>query len=382
MNDTAGMYEVEIHGPGSQDAVMRLLVKSDSWVEAWREVLLFGIEEQVPDHATCVMHEDDAVHVEVASTGRRFVIRPVDLKKFAFSPLPARGRPVLVSDLAKGGGASGIRVVQQSPNTTRRTRVRQVTAPFEGLQPGAVVTKIDAEDAMPAVKPKGTRDPLARVLSQLEHARLSTRPVRISSQTGLVAPVRKAFASRVTVMKSEPGSTTDDQDRTAPYAKVGALDPLPQQFPAITDPGETLDDESLSLSRALQVCWEHVPCASAQLLKRCGDSLRVVTVRGVRSRELLNATIDDEVAFSQLREGRGAARVRFSEGQRLPYRSNCGDTYAMAVQSLLTVPLTVNGEVWGRVVLINAKRESGFADGELRAVSYLAKTINQAILSA
>jgi len=275
----------------------------------------------------------------------------------------APGHPKL---LRKGGRA---RVVEDDGATTSPTR-RAVRVGDEGSDTvrGAPAGRVD--------------DPIARVLSELERQRLASRPVRISSQTGL--PTLTPRGKREPTPHTVPRPTPPTEPRRG-RPPSGPGDALPQQFrpvQASADPTRSVDG---TLQWAVDTAWQHVPCELALVLElddddgRDGCRAEVLAARGAHEREARGCFVG--CAGAPLQLGHAPSLVRFPTGRALTFTAADGSTWELAVTSSLVVPVeAADGELTGLGLgLVNCARDSGFTDSELRAVAYLARTFAQAL---
>lgn len=328
-------FEVTVLSTRRDDAEgrpLRLLVEADNWVAAWREGLRFLGRAGLPEDALC-QTDEAGVRVEVPSDGRRFHVRCL---ADPHGPRPQAGAPIIV--------------------------------PPEAGQPGAA---------------RNTPDPVARVLSDLERQRLLSRPVRISSKTGLPTsprpPRRSATPHAVPRPVSARAASAEARERPASRTQAFQAAPeelLPQQFRPVqgeSGPPETFD---LALRWAVDTAWDHVPCALALVVGcEAGTRGEVLAARGAREREARGCTIACDTGPAQL--SRAPSLTRFSTARPLRFAPTDARTWELPVTSVLTAPVTADdGELTALgLVLVNATRASGFTDSELRAVTYLARTL-------
>lgn len=330
-------FEVTVLSTRPDDAEampLRLLVEADNWVAAWQEGLRFIGRAGLPEDALC-QTDESGVHVEVPSDGRRFHVRClVD----PHGPRPRSGAPIIV--------------------------------PPEAARHGAGPT---------------TPDPVARILSDLERQRLLSRPVRISSRTGLPTPSSprppRRSATPHAVPRPVSARAAQAEARERPTSRTQAFpaapeELLPQQFRPVqgeSGPPETFE---LALRWAVETAWDHVPCALA-LVVGCesGGRGEVLAARGAREREARGCAIACDTGPAQL--SRAPSLTRFSTPRPLRFAAADARTWELPVTSVLTAPVTADdGELTALgLVLVNATRASGFTDSELRAVSYLARTL-------
>ncbi len=363
-------FAVTIESAESQP--LRLLVESDNWVAAWQEGLrILGIGELPPD-SQCVVNDDGRVDIEVPTLGRSFVVQP--LAHDHEGPRPRVGKPLLMSN-GDVGPAIQMHHATKNPKLFRRppsanhvaeparTAPPDLPSPYTGRGREAVVS---------------TPDPIARILSDLERQRLLSRPIRISPQTGL--PTRTiGRPRRRETMGSVPRltPTTDESKRprelTSAFPAV-VTDQLPQQFhPVQAGSNEDID---VVLQWAVETAWQHVPCALAMLII-CdeGPMGEVVAARGERERESRGCTVLRDSGPTHV--GRGPSLVRFPKERPVRFHRSDGTTWELPIESVLSVPVHYpDGELAGvGLLLLGAARASGFTDSELRAVTYLARTL-------
>lgn len=427
-------FEVMIESPGSASVALKLLVDAESWVEAWREGLRVMGDATSPPDAECVLHADRSLEITVKSTPRRFVVRerpPASEGPAPPGPPLAAGRKTLVRELTEAlrrhdpivraavpreplvrspavaafARPAPLGPAQLGPAPLGPAAVSLDTPTGRSRRPSAIFD--DSPENMPAVyddtartvEEEGQPDPVARVLSDLEKQRLSARPMRISSQTGLPQPLpvppenppskRQARPELTQLGLAAPRSPAQAQARvkareeesTAPDAPP-ARSGLPQMFRAIPSEETTTTDANgvMSLRQAVDMVWQHIPCQLALALKRRADGQHeVVVARGLGEREALACRVSSEDAGSQILRGPG--RARYPEGSRR-LRFLCGDEVGLdlEVRSSLCAPLIVADGRSATLLLVNATGGApggGFDDAQLRAVTYLAKTLSR-----
>ena len=344
-------FEVTIES--ADEAPLRLLVEADNWVAAWQEGLRFLGINDLPADAECVVAAG-GVRVEIPSSRRHFV---VERRADHPGPRPTSGRPLLL-----GAAPSAADAISSSrAETDTRPDVPAVTPPARAPAP----------------------DPIARVLSELERQRLLSRPVRLSSVTGLPsreaprAPRRHPTPLNV----PRPSPTTDERNR--PTARTQAFvaapeEQLPQHFRPVqaeVGPPETYE---LATRWAVETAWNHVPCALVLLLA-CdedeGPLAEIIAARGEREREARGCSVTCDSGPAQM--SRAPSLTRFSAPRTLHFTGPDERVWELPVSSVLAAPVEAeDGELIGLgLVLLNASRSSGFTDSELRAVTYLARTL-------
>ncbi len=352
-------FAVTIESTESQP--LSLLVESDNWVAAWQEGLrILGIGELPPD-SQCVVNDDGRVDIDVPTLGRRFVVKP--LASDHDGPRPRVGKPLLMSN-GEVGPAIQMHHATKNPKLFRRP-----PPPNQGSEPVVLDT--------PVAGPP-TPDPIARILSDLERQRLLSQPIRISPQTGLPTRTMGRPRRRETknaVPRAMP--TTDESRRprelTLAFPAV-ASDQLPQQFhPVQTTTNEDID---VVLQWAVETAWQHVPCALAMLII-CdeGPLAEVLAARGERERESRGCSVPRDSGPTHV--GHGPSLMRFPGERPVRFHRADGSTWDLPIESVLSVPVEYpDGELAGiGLLLLGASRASGFTDSELRAVTYLARTL-------
>jgi len=153
-------------------------------------------------------------------------------------------------------------------------------------------------------------------------------------------------------------------------------DQLPQQFHPVQGDGDDAESYEHLLQWAVETAWQHVPCALAMLLAWDEDArAEVVAARGERERESRGCFVASDAGPTQL--GRAPSLTRFSANRMVRFRRRDDTWWDLPVESVLSVPVELpDVELAGLgLVLVNAPRASGFADSELRAVTYLARTL-------
>jgi len=334
----------------AESAPLRLLVEADNWVAAWREGLRFVGRAELPEDAVCTTGHDTGMLVEVPSDGTRFQVRPLAEHR---GPRPLPGQPLVLAAGAPAAHAAA------------------------GLEPARPpVPRSTATSATP--------DPIAKVLSDLERQRLLSRPVRISSWTGLptgeTRPPRRVPTPQTVprpVSTSAAGADTHPRPTTRTQAFPAAPEELlPQQFRPVQaerGPPRTFD---LALRWAVETAWNHVPCALALLVTCREDRLaEIIAARGAREREARGCSVACDSGPAQM--SRAPSLTRFSAPRPLRFLPADARAWEIPVTSVLTAPVqSEDGEPTDLgLVLLNASRASGFTDSELRAVSYLARTL-------
>jgi len=353
------MFEVSLEDapgaghPAQGRTAAPIRVAAKSWLGAWLEAQrqLGGREE--PRDPDVTLRSDGSVRVTAAGAGEAWIVREL-------------------------GGGDGV-------------------AAGAAPAPAAVKPRDRSRRVGPKIDPAGGGgrdvDPVARALSDLERQRLLARPVRIASDTGLPkaidpaprGPRRRRESTRLGLcamgVRPGDGAASRAVAVTAEHSAVEPDSPLPQQFRAVVAPAMPgAGAAAEALGRAIETAWGYVPCQTAQILRRLpGGALRVVAARGERERELVACTLMDPEALPALARPR-PSRVKFgAPHEPLRYRSQHDATHALPVVSAITVPLRAEGAPWGVVLLLNTARPSGFTEGELSAVTYLARTIEAAL---
>ncbi len=216
--------------------------------------------------------------------------------------------------------------------------------------------------------------------------------MRLSPQTGLPqaddTPVtsRRRRPERTVIGHPAPRShhgdrPTQTRQSTAAFSAISRSGPLPQQFQAI-DPRWTVPTTPKAVLRqAIDTAWQHIPCRVAHVLRpRSASALEIVAAQGERAREYVSCRIHATRSFTQLRAAK-PARVKFSgDPARVRYETPDGGVRDEPVRSAITVPIVVRGAHYATLALLDASRDSGgFADGELRALTYLATTVARSL---
>lgn len=384
---------------------LRLLVEADNWVAAWQDGLrVIGVAE-LPADSQCVVGSEGRVDIDVPTLRRKFVLQA--LSGHQPGPRPSVGRPLLLADSGAGDAAIQVHHATRNPKLFRRPPLpaepASPPAP-EAVQPisrsgsarpvmhnypaapdphGAHVSPGATVKQTPASSPLKlpTPDPIARILSDLERQRLLSRPIRISSQTGLPTQLTPARPRRENTPSTVPrlAPTTDERrrprDATTAFPAV-SMDQLPQQFHPVQADEDEADTYEVLLQWAAETAWAHVPCELAMVLSLDEDAqAEVVTTRGEREREARGCHVASDSGPTQL--GRAPSLTRFSSERLVRFMRRDDTHWELPITSVLSVPVELpDGELTGLgLVLVNASRASGFTDSELRAVTYLARTL-------
>ena len=366
-------FEVTIESPDEHGPQLTLVVDAEDWVDAWREGLRIMGDEVPPEKAVCEVGRDRSVRIAVPDSPRTWVVRP-------------RAEPSAAPvDPARAAGADAAPKTPPSEAKPRPQRARSTPrAPVKPLvrrPPGAALTT--APDAG-----RPDFDPRARRLDTGDRERLAevARHVAIPSAVPDDEPAargpRLGLDSTQIGRPATAGTATTGSERTSSFAAVVSdVTLLPKQFRAITVPPVGTRLPGGPAQEAVENAWHHIPCQIAQAL-RYGEAaeLEVVAARGERERETLHCRVPACGAFERLLSPH-PARVKFADDKaRLAYVSGRADgVLEVPVRSALCVPIAVAGRPWGVLLLVNSTRSSGFADGELRAVTYLAATLGRAL---
>ena len=381
------------------EARLKVLVEAPHWIDAWREGLRVLGEGPPPADAECDVRSDQSVLVWVPGAGRAWEVRPAPEAPAGAPSRLGAGGAVLLSvapDASTPATAFRVRPASGDPAPPARQPLQRTPAPSPRPgqpTPPLAVAPGPASEAPPS---PGTTDPLARRLDTQDRARLGLRGrsglrVSVPSVSHDAPPTtgrgrRPAESTRVGRPASPPspgasptGAGTAD---TSDFQAVGAdAVMLPQQFRAVSLPAPGTPTAVTSAQEAVENAWQHIPCQLAQALRR-GESgaLEVVAARGERERETLRCCADADPSFERWLT-QGPARVKFAEDRsRVRYLGPRGEPILdVPVRSALCVPVRVEDGRWGLLLLLNSTRASGFAEGEMRAVSYLATTLSRAL---
>lgn len=370
------MTTFEVTIDGADRKTVRVLVEAEHWIAAWQESLSVLGDDPAPTDASCVL-DDQIAHIEVPSSGRFFVVKPIGLQEHA-NHRPIAGQPIVLGE----DGAPGVRIEAKRP----------VARPMT-LHPKPRKLRIDEPTLMDAAPPVVSidNDPVARVLSELEVQRVRARPLRIASD-GLPRPLDPNTKRRATPLavprSAQPGEqpTRRTRDDTLAFTPgiMSPVDGLPQQFRPVTATGATDPDQPSArisvMQWAVETAWQHVPCALALLIEGLdSDEPEVVFARGEREREVRGCVVPLEHAFRQL-AARAPTRTRFADIANVRFESHL-QVFDLDVTSALCAPVAfvpgheTDGTLGLGLVLLNSSRDSGFTDSELRALAYLARTL-------
>lgn len=388
MASDTGMTTFSVTIESAEGKPLRLLVTADNWVAAWQEGLrVIGIDE-LPADAQCVVRDAGRVDIQVATLRRHFVVQQVT--ELPTGARPRAGQPLLLAKSEVGDAAIQVRHATRNPKLFRRPQMAEaiVPSPHGSAQLTATVPANDRVAAGPesaatlsVPQSAATPDPIARILSDLERQRLAARPVRISSQTGLPSSPASGRPRREVTPTTVPrlAPTTDERkrprDETRAFASAAA-EGLPQEFHPVQAEQQAPGSLDLALQWATETAWQHVPCALVLALT-CdeGPWAEVAAARGTRERESRGCLLASDRGPTQL--GRAPSRARFPTGRVVSFQRRDGSSWELAVESVMSVPIVLaDGAFAGlALLLLNATRQSGFTDSELRAVTYLAHTL-------
>lgn len=364
---------------------LKLLVSAEHWVDAWTEGLAVMGDPLGPPDASCVI-DGGTARIDVPSTGRTFVVRPLGWEPPG-AGRPEPGLPLLLTSGDLAGPAIRIVASRGAPEVViGDASSRAPGTPTTGRRQRPVDATLVDRPTLPL-----DDDPVARVLSDLERQRLGARPVRLDP-TGLPEPVDASSRRRPTphavprqARSGEAGRARGRDDTVAFTPPVaGGADALPQQFrpvvPSSGRGGEVPPTRAAALEWAVETAWSHVPCALALVLGGLDrDDPEVLLARGERERETRGCRVPLELGFRQL-ACRAPTRVRFAERAVVHFVGG-GAGFDVEVASTLCAPIAfVPGHESPStrglgLVLLNSTRASGFTDSELRAVTYLARTL-------
>ena len=367
-------FEVTIETPDDGGTTLTLVVDGEHWVAAWREGLRVMDVRTPPANAVCEMDQDGGVRIVVPNTPGSWLVRP--------RPAPETARPAM-------GAVPAINGYPQVPASASEAISRRVKPPEVG---GAVTTEPDTRRT-PPTNAKDVADPKARRLDTGDRARLRNVGRRAGipdappdAPHGADAPTTGRRARGESTRLGRPslpaaggaGSALASELTSAYPVMESDVTLLPQQFRAIAAAvGQT--SSGGPAQRAVENAWQHIPCQLVQTLRYSDrDTLEVVAARGERERETLRCRLEASGVFEHLLSPR-PARVKFSEDKtRLRYVDGRGEAVLeQPVRSAACVPIVVAGRRWGVLLLLNSTRASGFAEGELRAVSYLSATLGR-----
>ncbi len=343
-------YEIRIDGPDESALEVRVLCAAGTWIEAWHEALDVLGEPPASSQAVGVLAGERVVHVQVPSSQRTYVIRELDELE-PDMPAPARGRPILVTKRRqdKGSRANALRVHAVSPTTLRSDRPARLIPGDPSLE-----------------------DPAARILNTKERLRITDREGASRRRN----PTRLGLPAAPNPANEAPQPASDGARTAVDLHAINAA--LPQQFRAVAAGGNPTD----ALSKAVDTAWQHVECRMVQLLKWTDDeTLEVIEARGERALESDSCTLKSIDSFAAL-SGMHPSRVRFPRHEmHLAYCTADQHRVKVEVRSAICVPIFVEEDPYGVMLLIDSARELGFDDGELRAITYLASTVARSLES-
>jgi len=345
-------FEVRISSAASKP--LRVRVRAATWVAAWQAGLRALGLPAMPQDTACTVAADGVVFIEMPAEGRRGSIRqvPDDAPRHA---------PRLVGEA--GPGPSRRHAPAPEGASARRPLVRQ-------------------PEGHVAVTLGTAPDPITTLLSDLARQRRLWHPLRISPITGLPTTndARRGARCQATpqsVPRSAPA--THERHRSADLTQAFvalASDELPQHFRSVHSNGGPPDTWDQALRWAVDTTWQQLPCALV-LAVSSGDGhvAEVLAARGEREREARGCQIACDAEPIQM--GRAPSLFRFASMRPLSFQGPGEQTWALPVGSLLWAPLAEpSGALMSHgLALINATRPSGFTDGELRAMTYLARTL-------
>jgi len=423
-------FEVTIETP-EDGTTLTLVVDAERWLSAWREAMRIMGAETPPQNAVCEVAPDESVRISVPDAPGSWVVRPRaaptrpprrvvpgrSIPEEADAPSDAGTSARSGGDEAASPAVAGYPRVPESRIRAGSTRSggQSVPTPLtrrpplgsggdraEEPAPSSRPPKVIVEDEPPAPRKRtrqpapsntvrgpldSTADPLARRLATGDRARLDrvARRVAVPSITPGEEPVTRGGRYRAQSTEhgrpaGRPNGGPQPDELTSAFSALESDgEPLPQQFRAIASNRSGELTPGGAPQRAVENAWQHIPCQLAQTLRYVrDDALDVVAARGERERETLRCRLSLAGAFEHLLSPR-PARVKYSEDKTfLRYVDGRGaESLKLLVRSAACAPIVIGGHTWGVLLLLNSTRSSGFAEGELRAISYLAATLGR-----
>lgn len=131
---------------------------------------------------------------------------------------------------------------------------------------------------------------------------------------------------------------------------------------------------------AVNMAYDHVPCEAVQCLMYLEDrdELYVAASRGRLSVDITDAfvALPIELGIERLNQ---PTPTNFSKRAFDLTYVRAGDDHSMQIQTALWVPIVVEAEVVGIMMVANSKHRKGFSPGELRGAEYLTETLSKEI---
>lgn len=193
-------------------------------------------------------------------------------------------------------------------------------------------------------------------------------PARRRRKSGRGRVLQSRQRTRDSIIASpvvSPTSRAEDGAAHVPY--VGQLG---------EDPDEAIHDALVMLER-------HVECEAIQFLlpaRRGRMEVAAEQSRGELERVGWRLSLDQPLLRFL---SSGPARIKLQgEGTALVYTRKVLRRSRRMVGSILAVPIIDEGRLLGALLLLNAQRRSGFSEGELSAVVYLARLLAQRMASS
>jgi hypothetical protein len=363
-------FEVTIETPDDGGTTLTLVVDAEHWVAAWREGLRVMGVRTPPTNAVCEVGQDSSVRIAVPDASESWLVRP--------RPATRTTRPAIRAKPAIDG-------YPRAPASA----VEPISLRVRPPEAGGAATAEPTTRRTPADGARDRVDPKARRLDTGDRARLRNVGRRVgipdaprdteAPTTGRRPRGESTRVGRPSLPATGDRADTPASELTSAFSVMESdVTLLPQQFRAIAAAAGQTSTGGPAL-RAVENAWQHIPCQLVQTLRYSDrDTLEVVAARGERERETLRCRLEASGVFEHLLSPR-PARVKFSEDKtRLRYVDGRGEVVLeQPVRSAACVPITVGGRRWGVLLLLNSTRASGFAEGELRAVSYLSATLGR-----
>ncbi|MGM0577420.1 MAG: GAF domain-containing protein [Myxococcota bacterium] len=199
--------------------------------------------------------------------------------------------------------------------------------------------------------------------------------VRSLEEDGAQVPPPRDRSLRDTVPESRPrGDARGRGRRRRRRRPTRASDPLEQvPYAAAFDGGEATSTE-----QALAMLARHVPAEAALYLHPDADrrGWRVEAAHGAAAKDLPGALLHSRETLPGPLTAAPGRRTFSGEGVDIRFEREPGDrAHRFRVKSALWAPVRAHGEIRGLLLVLNARRDRGFVDGEISAVRELATVL-------
>lgn len=383
-------FEISIPGRESSDALTRLAVEADNWLDALRLGLEEMGDEKLPSDAVCDIQPDGVIRVRDPASGRQFVVRKLTngqrpragVRRIMGSsrPDPDRTavRPALDAALERRPrvrtGAALKRVSDRNLETqmvpmesgTHTQRERKITPPRQAAR-----TDPFGETSLPKTAGgKRNRQP-----------QMTPRAVPV---IGAAEAQRRLQAAATGDHAAFPRATKTDADappRSRAKTRPKTTDVITIVCEAVPELENPLLTAEQIIDAAIDLAREHIPCAASQFLLPGPNAAkyRVAAARGDNSGELVRTWLRLEGWLANLVAERPAT-VRLVElDLTFQYERVRGSKTAYEVDSVLWVPIRHKKRLLAVMTMLNSDNPEGFTDGEVNALDYLSMTLSKAL---